>query len=485
MNPHRMFPIPRGPFRAIMLEFSNSSSWKTFQPLYYTLTFGHPNFSHSLGDKNKIVIYYKYAYDVANILESHKFHQTVLFTLFEDQASKTLHPQVLYVETSMKTRDIAKKLVHDLGGNIIHESRQGIQIKFRTFKLATVAQEELRLEFLTKFCYKTEVRIPIDENPNSNQEQCTRNGEQRIDVSFKEQLRTNPEKQIAKQAYPVSDTKTPDNTQHSPGSSKTDQETLHSQLQQVLETYKTFSVEFKSEFKKVFKSVIDDEEETRSKSSTRDLAQGPVIVNTNDQSASTDHNVILTQDHKPNSPLLVIAEDERPARSEQARNEQPQNCKSPIESIKLEYNAGYPKESLGNISAHEDDVKGIKRMILRSGRSLNQESLVNISAHDNDVKGSKRKVLRSGRNLNQNHNDSLLIGTISVSDLRKAKPKQTKARVTQSNNKSTQSTESSNDSWDTDESSVSIAEDTDLLEKLKHRKKLLHSKIRKSNLCEN
>lgn len=266
MNVNRMLPVPRGPYRAIIMEPCDNSDLNAFQTLYFSLTFGHQNFSHCVSDKNKTIIYYKYAYDVANILDYHKFNQNVKLNLFEDQASKTIHPP-------LNTRNDARINLNHLNGKIIHESRLGIQARFQTFKQAALAQEELRAKFLTKFCYKSEVRIPIYDSMNynnipdykknpQNQSLDDKDMPTSTNTEFKPKLRNKvPIKKFTNCSEINHSINHSEETDDHLNTSQMDQETLHNQLLNMAEIYKALSNKCKQEFRNVFKELVNESEE--------------------------------------------------------------------------------------------------------------------------------------------------------------------------------------------------------------------------------
>lgn len=157
MMSQAMLPQSRGPFRALVISFHAKTNVQEFKNLFFKLTLEHPNYSHSEGDKHKIIINYKYAYDVANLLEAHKTNSNIHINLFYDKLSRTLHPKVLYVQCT-NTRHLRIVLIN-LGGDIIYQTSKGTQIKFKTFQEAAIAHEELREQFQTKFAYKTDIPV--------------------------------------------------------------------------------------------------------------------------------------------------------------------------------------------------------------------------------------------------------------------------------------------------------------------------------------
>lgn len=156
-NGQGMLPETRGPFRGVLISLYNQTSLQEFQETYLKLTLEHPNYSHSEGDKHKVIIYYKYSYDAANILEAYGSDKNFHISLYNDKLSRTLHPEVLYIECT-NTRHLHIILVN-LGGDIINQTRKGTQVQFKSFKKASIAHEELRTQFNTKFAYKSEVPI--------------------------------------------------------------------------------------------------------------------------------------------------------------------------------------------------------------------------------------------------------------------------------------------------------------------------------------
>lgn len=163
-------PAIRGPFRGLIITFVNSD-YNEFREIYPLLTFEHPNFYFCKSDKRKCIIYYKYPYDVATLIS--KFHNSteLHFSIYYDELTKTLQPDVLYVVT----RDINKLLakVEQLNGQIIYKTKIGFQIQFEDFKMTAIAHEELRREFSVKFAYKSEV------NKYSNPVKITKQDEEK------------------------------------------------------------------------------------------------------------------------------------------------------------------------------------------------------------------------------------------------------------------------------------------------------------------
>lgn len=150
-------PLSRGPFRAIFISFHNETKIQEFKNLFFKLTLEHPNYIHFEGDKHKIIIYYKYTYDVAYILEAHGSNKNVHIRLHFDKLSRFLHPEILCIQC-VNTRHLRIALVN-LGGDIIHQTKKGTQVQFKNFKEAAIAHEELREQFSTKFAYKVEVPV--------------------------------------------------------------------------------------------------------------------------------------------------------------------------------------------------------------------------------------------------------------------------------------------------------------------------------------
>lgn len=62
-------PEIRGPFRGILITFPENPDFKEFHKIYPSLTFEHPNFYCSKSDKHKYIIYYKYTYDIAILID--------------------------------------------------------------------------------------------------------------------------------------------------------------------------------------------------------------------------------------------------------------------------------------------------------------------------------------------------------------------------------------------------------------------------------
>lgn len=148
-------PAIRGPFRALIISFLENNDFTEFKEIYPSLTFEHPNFHFCKSDKHKCIIYYKYPYDVATLISKYQNKVDLRFSIYYDELTKTLQPDVLYVVT--KNTDYLLAKVEQLDGEIMYKTRIGFHIKFADFKTAAIAHEELRREFSAKFAYKSKV----------------------------------------------------------------------------------------------------------------------------------------------------------------------------------------------------------------------------------------------------------------------------------------------------------------------------------------
>lgn len=167
-------PAIRGPFRGLVITFPKDKNLKEFIEIYSSITFEHPNFYYSKSDKYKCIIYYKYPYDVATLVSKYGSTTNLDFSIYYDELTKTLQPNVLYVVTKNVNMLLAK--VEQLRGTIIYKSRIGFQIKFEDFKAAAIAHEELRKDFTAKFAYRSEV------NKYSNPRKITKTDEEKYQL---------------------------------------------------------------------------------------------------------------------------------------------------------------------------------------------------------------------------------------------------------------------------------------------------------------
>lgn len=152
-----MLPRIIGPFRGVLLSLYDSADLHEFKSTYSRLTLEHPNYSHSEGDKRKIIIYYRYSYDAANVINAYSNDTNFDISIYYDTFSKTLHPEILYIEGVHPQQ--LNTMVRNLGGKVIHKTRRGVQAKFENFREAAFAHEELRQLFQTKFAYKSDIPI--------------------------------------------------------------------------------------------------------------------------------------------------------------------------------------------------------------------------------------------------------------------------------------------------------------------------------------
>lgn len=148
-------PAIRGPFKGLIITFPRNYNFTDFNKLYPSLTFEHPNFYFSKFDKHKCIIYYKYSYDVATVLSKYENEKKWNFSIYYDELTKTLQPNVLYI-ISKNPKKLSTK-IEQLNGSIIYKTSISHLIKFEDFKMAAIAHEELRKEFSVKFAYKSEV----------------------------------------------------------------------------------------------------------------------------------------------------------------------------------------------------------------------------------------------------------------------------------------------------------------------------------------
>lgn len=142
----------KGPFRGIIITFGSKLDILELQATLTELTLSHPNYNHSIGNKKNIVIYYKYPHDVALILESCKYAGNWNIEVYQDNLTRNLHPEILYVETKFKTK--LSQAVSGLNGKITGTTKNGFLVQFKSFKNTTIAHEELRKLFPTKFSHR-------------------------------------------------------------------------------------------------------------------------------------------------------------------------------------------------------------------------------------------------------------------------------------------------------------------------------------------
>lgn len=148
-------PYSTGPFRAVIVKLTENTNFIRFQETLTSMTFTHPNFYRSFNDKHKCVIYYKHPYDVATVIEKYNNNEDFCVSLFEDEISKNLSPNTLYLSCGMKA-DLAKIIKH-LNGIVIRQGKMSMQVQFPDFKTTTIAQEELGRDVKAKFAYKSEI----------------------------------------------------------------------------------------------------------------------------------------------------------------------------------------------------------------------------------------------------------------------------------------------------------------------------------------
>lgn len=145
-------PKIMGPFRGILIEYNNNINFDEFKETYAELTFQHTNYYRSENYKNKSIVYYRYPYDAATMIVKHRNNPNFKISIYYDEISKTLRPDILYIET----KDFSKVnvMIEALQGTIIYQQQSGIQVQFEDFKQAAIAYEEIRKHFLVKFTYK-------------------------------------------------------------------------------------------------------------------------------------------------------------------------------------------------------------------------------------------------------------------------------------------------------------------------------------------
>lgn len=155
-----------GPFRGILLTFHKNTNFESLQESLVAMTFKHPNFFKSNSDKSKCIIYYKHPYDAATVIEKYCNNLNFSICIYEDEISKTLSPNILYIQSSFNIG--LSKLLSQLQGVIIYKGKDRIQVKFKNFKTAAIAQEEIGKEYKTKFCYISEVSDTKPKKPSTN-----------------------------------------------------------------------------------------------------------------------------------------------------------------------------------------------------------------------------------------------------------------------------------------------------------------------------
>lgn len=144
----------KGPFRGLLLNFYKNIDPEDFREVFSKITFEHPNFVYSENNKKRCIIYYNNPYDVATVLEAYKDNNSFYMSLFYDKLSRTLNPEVLFIK---KPTTRVQNTIKLLKGKILTKNNFGCQIKFKKFKEAALAHEELRRETSVKFAYMSEV----------------------------------------------------------------------------------------------------------------------------------------------------------------------------------------------------------------------------------------------------------------------------------------------------------------------------------------
>lgn len=142
-----------GPFRGILIDYTNNINYHEFKEIYAELTFHHPNFYRSESNKYGSIIYYRYPYDAATSIDKYQNNPNFKISRYNDKLSKTLNPDILYIET--KDYPQLYDSIQKLQGTVIRKQQIGIQVKFQSFKQTAIAYEELRKNHYVKFNYKT------------------------------------------------------------------------------------------------------------------------------------------------------------------------------------------------------------------------------------------------------------------------------------------------------------------------------------------
>lgn len=162
-NRYPQKPKVIGPFRGILVKFNGNINFDEFKETYAELTFLHPNFYRSENYKRRSIIYYRYPYDAATMIQKYLHNPNFEISIYYDDISKTLRPDILYIETKEFSK--LNNMIKALQGTIIYQQQSGVQIKFKTFKQTSIAYEEMRKHFSVKFTYKT--LVPEYEKQNN------------------------------------------------------------------------------------------------------------------------------------------------------------------------------------------------------------------------------------------------------------------------------------------------------------------------------
>lgn len=148
--------VPRGPFRGLIITYNEDINLMEFQKIYNEITFQNQNFCFSHNDKHKHIIYYKYPYVVASIIEKYKTCKSFKMEIYQDNLTKFLCPDILFLK-KLKMTAYLHHSIQQLEGQIIQEKKENVLIRFNSFHLAAIAQENLRITYNVKFAYKSEV----------------------------------------------------------------------------------------------------------------------------------------------------------------------------------------------------------------------------------------------------------------------------------------------------------------------------------------
>lgn len=145
-------PVITGPFRGLFLKLNPVINYEEFMEIFGKITFEHPGYLSSRNDRGRCIIYYKNSYSAATILDTYKDNTNFQISIYRDEISHPLHPEVLYIKTNETPENL-----QELGGKILKKTRNSLQIKFESFKSAAMAQKELNKTHEVKFGYKSEV----------------------------------------------------------------------------------------------------------------------------------------------------------------------------------------------------------------------------------------------------------------------------------------------------------------------------------------
>lgn len=147
---HPRTPTVLGPFRGLIIKFHKNITPNELKDLLINITVLNPGFQSIKMDKQKCTAYYRFPYNIAEIMERYKDSQDFTINIYQDRITKHLHPEVLYI----KSKTIPNKLKH-LGGRILIKNKYSLQVKFDNFKLTASAYEELHTENEVRFAFKS------------------------------------------------------------------------------------------------------------------------------------------------------------------------------------------------------------------------------------------------------------------------------------------------------------------------------------------